>query len=176
MKRLLYSVFAAILFLAMTPITVQAGGFPEGYEPVVKRRPVRRAPPPEPELPPEPTCVPRSRTPEVRITSWDPNQKVSKFLGTITECVTTQWDIIKMLPGPNIINVEYPSENEQWGYSWLWRYKLQNPIGDTIIMMDNPGKRIKKGKDPVELFIVFNDDDVVEKIEMTLVKKKNSQY
>ena len=97
-------------------------------------------------------------------------------MGTITECVTTMWDMLKILPGPNIINVEYPSEKEQWVYSWMWSYKLKNPIEDTIILMDNDGKRIMKGKNPVELYIVFNEDDVVEKVEMNLIKKKHSQY
>ena len=128
----------------------------------------------EPPLPP--SCVSSSVHPKVRIVSWNPTQKVEKFLGEITECVTTMWDVLKILPGPNIINVVYPSEKEQWGYSWLWSYKLQNPIEQTIILMDKPGKRIMKGKNPVELFLVFNENDVVERISMTLVKKKNSQY
>jgi len=176
MKRLLLSALLALTLTALIPLSAGADGFPEGYEPVVKHRAPRRVQKEEPPAPAQPTCVPTSRSPKVRIASWDPNQKISKFLGSITECVTTMWDVLELLPGPNIINVDYPSEKEQWGYSWLWSYKLQNPIEDTIIMMDNPGKRIMKGKKPVELFIVFNENDVVEKVEMTLVKKKNSQY
>ncbi len=176
MKRLLLPALLALTLTWFTPLSSNADGYPEEFRPPVKRRaarPVVQAPPP---LPAEPTCVPSSRQPEVRITSWNPDQKVSKFLGSITECVTTMWDVIKLLPGPNIINVEYPSEKEQWGYFWLWSYKLQNPIEDTVILMDNPGKRIMKGKNPVELFIVFNEDDVVEKVEMTLIKKKNREF
>lgn len=171
MKPLLLSLTLMATFLL--PAISHSDGYPEDLRPRRHYAPKAEEPPP---LPPEPTCVSRSRHPEVRVVSWNPDQKVSKFLGTITECVTTQWDVLRILPGPNIINVEYPTEKEQWGYSWMWSYKLQNPIEDTIILMDDPGKRIQKGKNPVELFLVFNEDDVVEKIDMTLVKKKNSEY
>jgi len=172
MARIILPLFLILSFMA--PVIAQADGYPEDLRPKRRYRPKKVEEPPPP--PPEPTCVSRSRSPKVRLVSWNPEQKVSKFLGEITECVTTMWEVLKILPGPNIINVEYPSEKEQWGYSWLWRYKLKNPIEDTLILMDNSGKRIMKGKNPVEFWIVFNEDDVVEKIEMTLVKKKNSQY
>ena len=171
MKRIILPLLLMATFLV--PAISFSGGYPEDLQPRRRYTPKAEEPPPPPL---EPTCISRSRDPKVRVVSWVPDQKVSKFLGSITECVTTQWEVLKLLPGPNIINVEYPSEKEQWGYSWLWAYKLQNPIEDTIIMMDEPGKRIQKGKNPVELYIVFNEDDIVEKIEMILVKKKNSKY
>jgi len=130
----------------------------------------------EPPIPPEPVCHSQSTNPKVRLISWDPDQKVSKFIGEIQECVTTQWEVLRLLSGPNAINLRYPEEHERWGYLWLWAYKLQNPMEDTMILMDNPGKRILKGKNPVELYITFNKDDVVERVEMDLIKKKNSQY
>lgn len=172
MKRLLLPLILMVTFLA--PVTLRADGYPEDLQPKRRYRPAKVEEPPPP--PPEPTCVPTSRDPKIRVVSWNPHQKASKILGSITECVTTMWDMLKLLPGPNIINVEYPSEKEQWVYSWKWSYKLRNPIEDTLILMDNDGKRIMKGKDPVELYIVFNEDDVVEKVEMNLIKKKNSEY
>ena len=57
----------------------------------------------------------------------------------------------------------------------MWSYKLANPIEDSIIMMDKPGKRVMKGKDPVELYITFNEHDVVESVEMDLIKKKGNK-
>ncbi len=132
---------------------------------------IEEAPPPA-----APICIPKSESPKVKILSWNPTQKVSKFLGEIQECVTTQWDVLRLLSGPNAISLRYPEERETWGYLWLWRYKLQNPIGDTLIMMDKPGKRLMKGKNPVELYLTFNENDVVERIDMALIKKKNSQY
>jgi len=128
------------------------------------------------EVPPAPVCTSKSANPKVRLVAWDPKQKVDKFLGELQECVTTQWDVLKMLSGPNTIGLHYPEEHEMWGYLWLWNYKLQNPIGDTIIEMDHPGKRVQKGKNPVELRLTFNSDDVLERVEMDLIKKKNSDY
>lgn len=129
------------------------------------------APPPAP-----PACIPKSEASKVKLLSWDPKQKVSKFLGVIQECVTTQWDVLRMLSGPNAIGLRYPEEREMWSYLWLWRYDLANPMQDTIISMDKPGKRVLKGKNPVELYITFNEQDVVERVELDLIKKKDSQY
>jgi len=123
-----------------------------------------------------PVCVAKSDNPKVKLVSWDPDQKVSKFLGELQECVTTQWDVLRLLSRPNAIGLHYPEEHEMWGYLWLWRYKLQNPMEDTVIMMDHPGKRIMSGKDPVELRLTFNRDDVLERIDLDLIKKKNSDY
>jgi hypothetical protein len=172
-NRSLFFSFLTLVLVISFPQWIQADGMPEEAAPRrVRHHAVKEeAPPP---APPAPTCVSRSEDPKVRIVSWDPKQKVSKFLGEITECVTTQWDILKLLPGPNIINVEYPSEKEQWAYYWLWSYKLKNPIEDTIILMDHPGQRIHKGKDPVELYLVFNKNDVVEKVSMQLIEKHSA--
>lgn len=174
-NRSLFFLILTLLFGMSVPQWAAADGMPdEGAAPRrVRRQMVKEEPIPEPAAP---ACVSRSADPKVRIVSWDPKQKVSKFIGEITECVTTQWDVLKMLSGPNIINVEYPSEHEQWGYSWLWSYKLKNPIGETIIEMDEPGKRVLSGKNPVELFLVFNRDDVVEKVSMVLVEKQSAGY
>jgi hypothetical protein len=164
--------FTAVFFTMSVPQGVVADGMPDEARPA--RRARHQAVQEKEEVPPPPAppaCVSRSEQPKVRIVSWNPRQKVSKFLGEITECVTTQWDIIKMLPGPNVINVEYPSEQEQWGYLWMWDYKLKNPIEDTVILMDNPGKRVQRYQKPVELYIVFNENDVVEKVSMNLVRK-----
>ncbi len=179
-RQIYRTISIAFLFVLALPC-LPRGASADGYEvapstPKVKRRAARPAPAAEPEVPPPPSCVSRSQQPKIRIVSWDPKQKAEKFIAEITECVTTQWDMLKMLSGPNIINVEYPSEKEHWEYHWLWSYKLQNPIGNTLIMMDNPGKRIMKGKNPVELSVVFNKDDVVEKVSMVFIKKKNSEY
>lgn len=175
MKRLLLSLLlSASLLIPLLPQLSEAGGYPEDLRPRKRRRAAKVEPPPEPTLPP--SCVPSSQDPKIRIVSWDPHQKASKIMGEITECVSTMWDVLRILPGPNIINVTYPSEKEQWGYSWMWSYHLQNPIEDTIILMDHPGKRIVKGKKPVELYIVFNEEDVVERISMILIKKKRSKY
>jgi len=136
-----------------------------------------QAAPPEPTIE-EPSILsePVGQHRKVHIFSWNPRQKVKKFLGTIIEGTTDQWDIMRLLAGPNIIGVTYPEEKEMWGYLWMWSYKLQNPLEQTLILMDKPGKRIMKGKNPVELYLVFNENDVVERMDMILVKKKNSQY
>ena len=81
-----------------------------------------------------------------------------------------------MLSGPNAIGLHYPDEREMWSYLWIWSYKLANPVEDTVIYMDHPGKKVLKGKDPVELHITFNEQDVVERVVLALIKKKNSQY
>jgi hypothetical protein len=127
-------------------------------------------------IPPPPACIPSSEHPKVNIIAWDSARKVSTILGAIQECVTTQWDILKLFSGPNTIGLHYPDEKEMWGYRWMWSYKLKNPIEDTIIYMDHPGKRLMKGKNPVNLLITFNKDDVVERVELNLIKKKNNQY
>lgn len=119
-----------------------------------------------------PVCNPSSPHPKIQIVSWQPHQKASKIIGTLRECVTTMWDVLALLPGPNVIDVEYPSEKERWGYIWMWSYKLANPVEDSIILMDKPGKRLRKGKNPVELYLVFDKNDVLEKVEMIFVKGK----
>ncbi|HEX5034475.1 MAG TPA: hypothetical protein VFW62_08355, partial [bacterium] len=112
---------------------------------------------------------------KIELVSFNPNQPAGKIVGSIQECATTMYDVLKLLSGPNTIGLKYPEEHEQWGYYWLWAYKLANPIEDSIILMDKSGKRIMKGKDPVELYITFNEHDVVESVEMDLIKKKNNQ-
>jgi len=178
MKTFIFTlILTATFLLPVLPQATWAGGYGEDFGPRPARVSRKKAKgEPEPEVPAPPSCVPTSQDPKVRIVSWNPRQKVSKFLGEITECVTTMWDVLRILPGPNIINVAYPSEKEQWGYNWMWSYKLQNPLEDTVILMDNPGKRIRKGKNPVELYLVFNENDVVERVSMMLIKKKNSEY
>jgi hypothetical protein len=167
-NRYLSILILTLVFGMLAPQGLKADGPSEEPKPRrVRHQAMKNEVPPPP---PAPTCVSRSADPKVRIVSWSPKQKVSKFLGEITECVTTQWDILKMLSGPNIINVEYPSEKEQWAYYWLWSYKRENPVEDTIIMMDDPGRRIQRGKNPVELYLVFNENDIVEKVAMVLVK------
>ncbi len=163
-----------LIGLLILPNLVKADGLPEEPRPV-RRHHVRNVPAPE-IPPPAPVCVPSSDHPKVKLVSWDPVQKVSKILGVIQECVTNQWDVIKLLSGPNTIGLHYPDEKEMWGYQWLWSYKLKNPIEDTLIFMDYPGKRLMKGKNPVELYITYNQDDVVERVEMILVKKRDSRY
>jgi hypothetical protein len=166
MKRITLPFLFLLLLGVVVPQWVSADGMPNEARPHYRRaRPIVKE---------EVMAV--SQEPKVRVVSWDPDQKVEKFLGELTECVTTQWDVLKLLSGPNIINVEYPTEKEQWGYSWLWSYDLKNPIGNTIISMNEPGKRILRGKNPVELFLVFNENDVLEKISMTLVEKSSAGY
>jgi hypothetical protein len=124
-------------------------------------------------VPAAPTCVPNPEGHTVKLMSWEPKQKIAKFLGVLKECETTQWDVLKLLSGPNAIGLHYPDEKEMWSYLWMWSYDLKNPIEDTVIMMDQPGKRMKKAKNPVELYLVFNKQDVLERAYMILVKKKN---
>ena len=172
-----FSLFLLGMFLLNTGATrVWADGMPE--TPVAPTHHYRHKISKKEEAlpPPAPVCTPHSDHPKVKLVSWNPTQKVSKFLGVIEECVTTQWDVLRLLSGPNILGLHYPEEKEMWGYTWLWNYKLKNPIEDTLILMDRPGKRIMKGKNPVELYITFNKEDVVERVEMILIKKKNSQY
>ncbi len=159
----------ASLSLVLLPSLSRADGYVEA-----PGRPARshRAAAQEPEpIPAAPVCSPHSPARKIQLVSFDPNQKAGKIVGAIQECVTTMYDVLKLLSGPNTIGLKYPEEKEQWGYLWLWSYKLQNPIEDSIIMMDHTGKRIKKGKNPVELYITFNDHDVVESVEMDLIKK-----
>lgn len=161
-----------LLAVMASPSISRADGPPDSLGGSAPRRNPRAIAAKE-EAPPEaPVCVPKSANPKVRIIGWNPNQKVSKFLGEIQECVSTQWDVLALLSGPNAIGLRYPEEREMWSYLWLWRYKLANPVEDTIIMMDHPGKRILKGKDPVELRITYNAQDVVERVELDLIKKK----
>lgn len=180
MKRFLLPLFLILTFLTpgLSPLLPTshsyADGYPEDLRPRRRARQAKVEEPPEP--PPPPSCVSTSREPKVRIVSLNPKQKIDKIMGAITECVTTQWDVMALLAGPNIIGISYPDEKERWGYLWMWSYDLKNPLGDTLILMDNPGKRITKGKNPVELYITYNENDIVERVEMYLVKKKHSQY
>jgi hypothetical protein len=175
MKRLILPLFLTLSLVV--PLIGHADGYPEDLEPSkprVSRARVQReaeAPAPAPAA-----CVPSSESPRVQVISLNPDQKVKKIMGEITECVTTQWDMMKMFSGPNTIGLSYPDEKEMWGYLWLWSYKLQNPIEETVIQMGDPGKRVMKGKNPVELYVTFNESDVVERVKLVLVKKKNSKY
>lgn len=171
MKNTIFSL--ALFSLMLLPVLSYADGYVE--EPTRVRRHYRESKAPEP-IPAAPTCVSRSPGRKIELVGFDPNQRAGKIVGSIQECVSTMYDVLRLLSGPNIINLKYPEEKEQWGYVWLWAYKLQNPIEDTIIMMDNSGKRIKKGKNPVELFITFNEHDIVDSVEMDLIKKKNNNY
>lgn len=125
-----------------------------------------------PLAPSAPICSPSSAQAPIKIISWDPEQKAEKILGALEPCVSTQWDVLKLLSGPNAIGLTYPEEKEQWSYLSLWSYKLKNPIEETVILMDNPGKRVMRAKEPVELKIVFNEQDLVERVEMNLIKKR----
>ena len=80
-------------------------------------------------------------------------------------------DILKLLSGPNIIGLDYPSEQEKWVYYWIWAYDLRYPIEDTLVKMDHPGRRLLRGKTPVELEIIFDDKDVVADVRMRLIKR-----
>lgn len=173
MKKYLISLSLASV-LAF-PVFVHADGVPGVSSPTKRIRSSRANRGDEP-VPPPPACVAQSESPKVKLLSWDPKQKVAKFLGVLKECSTTQWDVLNLLSGPNTIGLDYPEEKEMWGYLWLWDYKLQNPIEDTIVLMDHQGKRIKKGKNPVELYLTFNREDVLEKVKMVLVKKKKGSY
>lgn len=168
MKKYLLSL--SLMATLAFPVIVHADGVPVAPGPEKHYRVSRAKKVVEP-TPPPPACVPSADNAKVKLISWDPKQKVAKFLGVLKECSTTQWDVMKLLAGPNTIGLHYPEEKEMWGYLWLWSYKLQNPIEETVILMDKEGKRIKKGKNPVELYLTFNRDDVLERVEMVLVKK-----
>ena len=124
---------------------------------------------------PAPPAKPIFPGKKIQLVSFEPDQKAGKIVGSIQEGVSTMYDVLHLLSGPNTIGLKYPEEREMWGYLWLWSYKLENPIEDSIILMDHTGKRVLKGKDPVELYITFNDHDVVDGIEMDLIKKKGGQ-
>lgn len=164
----------ALSALVASPVIGHADGMPESPTTGGRRHRPARVSAAEP-LPPPPTCVSKSPARKIELVSFDPNQPAGKIVGSIQECVSTMYDVLKLLSGPNTIGLKYPEEHEQWGYYWLWSYQLANPIEDSIILMDKPGKRIMKGKDPVELYITFNEHDVVEAVEMDLIKKKNNQ-
>lgn len=166
MKKYLLTLI--LLTVLAVPGMAHADGLPEAPAPVRHHRVSRAKPVAEP---PPPACVPSSEHPKVKLLSWNPKQKVAKFLGVLQECSTNQWDVLKLLSGPNTMGLHYPDEKEMWGYLWLWSYKLQNPLEETLILMDHNGKRIRKGKNPVELYLTFNRDDVLERVEMILVKK-----
>lgn len=170
MKRFRWVFFLSAMALA--PVLAQAQGYIDGKYTDLDAKYLKEDQRGDPLTPPPPTCVASSPRQKVRIVSWNPKQKVEKFLGAITECSTNQWDILKLLSGPNTIGVSYPEEKEMWGYLWLWGYQLGNPLGTTLILMDNPGKRIRKGKNPVELYLTFSENDMVERIEMLLIKAK----
>lgn len=170
MKKLIFSL--ALFSFVLLPALSHADGYVE--ETSRPRRSNRAAAAPEEPVPPAPTCVPKSSGKKIDLVSFDPKQRAGKVVGSIQECVTTMYDVLRLLSGPNVINLKYPEEKEQWGYLWLWSYQLQNPIEDSIILMDNSGKRIKKGKNPVELYITFNEHDVVDSVEMDLIKKKGN--
>jgi hypothetical protein len=173
MKTYLFSI--SLMAVLAFPILSHADGIPEEPAPV-QHRVKRYSRVVEEPIPPPPACVSHSQTPKVKLVSWDPKQKVAKFLGVLHECSTNQWDVLKLLSGPNAISLRYPEEKEMWSYLWLWSYKLQNPMEETVILMDKNSKRIRKGKNPVELYLTFNKEDVLERVEMILVKKKNSNY
>ncbi len=122
-------------------------------------------------VPPPPVCSSQSPEPKVKIMTWEPRQKLAKFLGSITECQSNQLDILELLGGPNVIGYDYRTGKEKWGYTQMWNYKLQNPKEETIILMSKPGKRLKKAKKRmVELNLIFTEDDLVESLEVLLVK------
>lgn len=170
-KSLLALSLAALVF---SPALGRADGMPEEAAPVRHHHRQARVTAAEP-LPPPPTCVSHSPARKIEFVSFNPDQPAGKIVGSIQECVSDMYDVLRLLSGPNIIGLKYPEEKEQWAYFWLWSYKPQNPIEDSIILMDQSGKRIRKGKDPVELYITFNEHDVVESVNMDLIKKKNSQ-
>lgn len=125
-------------------------------------------------LPPPPVCSSQSPDPKIKIMTWEPRQKLAKFLGSITECQSDQLDVLELLGGPNVIGYDYRTGKEKWSYTQMWNYKLQNPKEETIILMSKPGKRIKKAKKRlVEVNLVFNNDDVVESMEVLLIRYNN---
>ena len=171
MKKSLLALSLAAMVLS--PGIGRADGMPEEPAPVRRHRQAKVIVT-EPVVA-VPVCVAHSPARKIELISFNPNQPAGKIVGSIQECVTNMYDVLKLLSGPNIIGLKYPEEKEQWVYHWLWSYKLQNPIEDSIILMDKSGKRIMKGKDTVELYITFNEHDVVESVEMDLIKKKDSQ-
>ncbi len=171
MKKSIFSL--ALLSFVLLPALSHADGYVE--EGSQSRRGHRRAAvKAEEPVPAAPTCVSKSPGRKIELVSFNPKQPAGKIVGSIQECVSTMYDVLRLLAGPNVINLKYPEEKEQWGYLWLWSYQLQNPIEDSIILMDNSGKRIKKGKNPVELYITFNEHDIVDSVEMDLIKKKGN--
>lgn len=171
MKKTIFSL--ALFSFALLPALSHADGYIESSTPA--KRSYRKAAAQEAEpIPPAPTCTSQSPGKKIELVAFDPKQPAGKIVGSIQECVTTMYDVLRLLAGPNVINLKYPEEKEQWGYLWLWSYQLKNPIEDTIILMDKTGKRIKKGKNPVELYITFNKQDVVDSVEMDLIKKGGS--
>ncbi len=170
MKKMLLSL--ALSASVLLPSLSRADGYVEA--PTIKAHRRAAATKYTEPAPSAPTCTSKSPGRKIQLISFNPKQPAGKVVGSIQECVSTMYDVLKLLSGPNSIGLKYPEEKEQWGYLWLYSYKLANPIEDTMILMDHPGKRIKKGKDPVELYVTFNDHDIVDSVEMDLIKKGGS--
>ncbi|MCP5467731.1 MAG: hypothetical protein H7A32_00490 [Deltaproteobacteria bacterium] len=125
-------------------------------------------------LPPPPVCSSQSPDPKIKIMTWEPRQKLAKFLGSITECQSDQLDVLELLGGPNVIGYDYRTGKEKWSYTQMWNYKLQNPKEESIVLMSKPGKRIKKAKKRmVEVNLVFNENDIIESMEVLLIRYNN---
>lgn len=107
----------------------------------------------------------------LQLISWNPTQPAKKFLNKIKIGETTQLEILKLFSGPNIIQRQYPEDREMWVYHWLWSYDLKYPIEETLIKMSNPGRRILRGRNPVELEVMFGKNDIVEDFKVKLIKR-----
>ena len=107
----------------------------------------------------------------LQLISWNPNKTEKKFLNKIKVGETTQLEILKLFSGPNIIQRQYPEDREMWVYYWLWSYDLKYPAEETMIKMSNPGRRILRGRNPVELEVMFGKNDVVEDFKLKLIKR-----
>src|SRR5262245_3304391 len=129
--------FLTLFFLSGLPFLTHADVGPETPR---RHRHGHAAAAPSGPIPAAPTCKSSSPGKKLQLVSFEPHQRAGKIVGSIQECVTTMYDVLHLLSGPNTIGLKYPEEKEMWGYVWLWSYKLQNPIEDTIILMDNSGK------------------------------------
>ena len=98
----------ALAVLASSPAISRADGVYQEPAPARRSRPARVSAA-EP-LPPPPTCSSKSPARKIELVSFDPNQPAGKVVGSIQECVTTMYDVLHLLSGPNTIGLKYPEE------------------------------------------------------------------
>ncbi|MCB1214038.1 MAG: hypothetical protein KDK66_01050 [Deltaproteobacteria bacterium] len=97
---------------------------------------------------------------DIEVMSYDERVPAGRILDSLPQG-TGMLKVLKLFSGPNIISRDNVSGDEIWKYDGLWGLKIKNPLRDSIILMDSPGKRVKKPSQ-VTLTIRFDDEDRVK--------------